>query len=221
MDFSSAKFSLDGAEPDLLPEILHLPNHVVRQSCCVTISELAELYYVGPYETPVVSETQTFDWDRDSLSFVVRDKTEEELNELKEPEDRKVRAWLKEELSKPLHPTISIDDLAPVFKSKLVDYYFSLHSLFYSSSYLTYSDIPSRPDCKYLTKVEAQAAYDQVSDFEEEALKLQFETSGYCCLDPELQPFFKVKYGWIAPSVAPSSDIRNDTDNWNFPVVDF
>lgn len=222
MDFSSAKFSLDGAAPDLLPEILHLPNHVVRQSCCVTIRELAELSYVGPYETPVVSETQTFDWDRDSLSFVVRDKTQEELNELKEPEDRKVRLWLDEEIKKPLHPTIAVSDLAPYYKDQLVTYRFALVDLYHSSGYLTFSDIPEVPYANYKTKAEAQAAYAADFALQEDLLKADFETKGCICLDPELQPFFKVPAGWLTPTTRSTTTAAlESTEHWYYQVVEF
>jgi|TARA_R100000482_G_scaffold84481_2_gene33643 hypothetical protein len=219
MDFSSAKFSLNGAPPALLPDILHLPGRVVRQSCCVTVEELATGGYTGPYKTPEVSETQTFDWDSSSLSFVVRDKTTEELNNRKIPRDKKVREWLKSQLESSLHPTIAVADLAPYYKDKLVDYYFKLHALYYSSDYLTYSDIPQKPDCKYKTKSEAETAYDAVFELEEDVLKMQYETLGFCSVDPELQPFFKVKSGWVAASSYSSS--KFELDHYGHSLIAF
>lgn len=198
-DFSSAKFSLNGAPPSLLPEILHLPGGVIRQSCCVTVEELSQLGYLGPFSLPEMTADQTCYWDSTHRKFFVIPLTpaqkEEELTQLARLKDAQVRKQILKKLISPWHPTLAWSQLAPYYREAVAEYRDELISVLASKMILT--SMPAMTTfCKYVSKSEAEAAY-QVWNSEERDSSANFNAKnfGTVVIDPELIYFYKLTPG--------------------------
>jgi|TARA_R110000787_G_scaffold240967_1_gene347182 hypothetical protein len=71
-NYSNSLFSLDKQSPDYLPGRIRLIDHSTRTPKSVTIEELNQINYTGPYTVPDYDPyTQSITWDSTTLCFVV------------------------------------------------------------------------------------------------------------------------------------------------------
>jgi hypothetical protein len=78
---SSDLYSYQGQEPSVLPHRITLSDGRSRtDSSTFTEEELNDVGITGPYKIPQYdSETQRIHWNSETLSYVIEDKTDEEL----------------------------------------------------------------------------------------------------------------------------------------------
>jgi len=216
LDFSNARFSLNGSPPDLLPYRLRLCSGETRYVYDISLDEVHQCGYTGPHELPELSVDKIAEWDSNVLEYKIRNKTEEELKTYQQHLD----ALLYIELCL-LEEVDFIKDLESFtelyIKTKSL-YFNKLKELKNSDISLTLNLIQENEDKIlnnlgevniYKTKKELLAAYEEHMSELKEQHKRTYEKYGLIFINPCFYDLFRLDLSWVKGTEPYSGPLPN------------
>lgn len=202
-NYSNSLFSSEGSEPSLLPSRLRLPSGQTRYSTDITLDELNELGFTGPFVRPSVPNTQKLVWIAAELEWDIIEKTELELAQEKNNIVRDSIAFILSTAVDVNDPALS-DDALKIYS----EYYAKLNSLLNSTNLLTDADVPTLE----LPQIIYKAELERIKEEEVQKMltqnldnwKYMYEVYGISgwetsrCMNPEVEKRFILPSGWVA-----------------------
>lgn len=202
-NYSDSLFSYQGSEPALIPTRLRLTSGQTRYSTNITIDELNELGYTGPFSLPSVPNTQKVQWNPTESRWDIIEKTSLELAQ----EQNKV---IRDSISFILSSAVDVNDPALSDEALKIysEYYAKLNSLLNSTSLLTNADVPTLELPQIIYKAELERIKEEeIQKMLTENLdnwKYMYEVYGISgwetsrCMNPEVEKRFVRPSDWVA-----------------------
>lgn len=204
MDFSNARFSLNGNFPDLLPYRLRLSSGETRYVYDISLEEIYQCGYTGPHELPEVGNDKIAEWDSNALEYKVRDKTTDEFKTYQEHLDALL--YIELLLLEEVEIVKNFDQLTEQYikvKSLCFDKIKELKNLNNTLTTQYVKNIESEAVDSlegitlYKTKKELLAACEEYVFQNKEMIKNTYETYGIVEINPCFYDVFKVDSSWV------------------------
>ena len=204
-DYSNSLFSSEGLEPSLLPARFRLSSGQTRYSSSVTLDELTQLGFIGPFVRPSVPSTEKLVWSPTENTWDVIQKTELEIAQ---ENDKTIRssteAILRNAVDVNAQESVLIEEVFIIYS----EYYAKLNSLLNSTALLTAADLPtlSLPQIIYLADIDRirEEEVNRMLTENTEAWKYMYEDYGISgwefdvCGDAEVAERFVKPSDWVA-----------------------
>ena len=193
MNYDNSLFSLDREAPSFLPARIRLVNGLTRTPESVTLEELSELNYTGPYTVPSYNtNTQYLTWDSNTLSFVVNDIIPGQPTVL---EDQRARADLHEQLV----AASKLDDYEVTleYSAYIEEFKHTINRLLSTPTLLDSSVVPPFTP-PYPSTMAEMTQYLNKNFYTNSRSKDLYESFGYVPEIPKYaQKYFQVPSGWV------------------------
>lgn len=217
-NFAEALFNQEKEVPTFLPVRLRLPSGETRYPTCVTLEEIHECGYKGPYTVPYADENHIVEWNSVTEEFYVREKTPEEKKSF--IEDGEVRAAISFYLTEEQDLILNQDNYLPFYVDIKLSYFAKLKKLLSSSNILTFSDLPPYPPDSVYFKTEAERdqawqVYTSTRDVNANWKNEYEEFGAIWTITPQFSCYLKIDPTWVkgtrpipADSVPPVINLR-------------
>jgi hypothetical protein len=204
LDFSNARFSLNGSPPDLLPYRLRLCSGETRYAYDISLDEVHQCGYTGPHELPELSADKIAEWDSSVLEYKIRSKTEEELKTQQQHLD--ALSYIELRLLEEVDFLKNLENFTELYIKTKSLFFNKLKELKNLNIVLTI-DLVKDSESKildnlgeismYRTKEELLAAYEKhISELKDQH-KRTYEKYGLIFINPCFYDLFRLDSSWI------------------------
>lgn len=214
-NYSNLLFSLKGEAPSYLPARIRLADRSTRSPSSVTLDELIQAGYTGPYAVPDYdSDTEYLVWDKTKLSFEVKikDVSDEAIRE-----DLCTRTCLGEQL---FRCTEDLDkDLTYEYRVYATQLQDKILTLLSSPTLLSHECVPSFEPPRYKTVRDVnQYLYDTY--YSSAQWKDIYQSFGFVYgLEADLRKYFKAPSDWKYNPVSNLNFMRYVNELTGLPTI--
>jgi hypothetical protein len=204
LDFSNARFSLNGSPPDLLPYRLRLCSGETRYAYDISLDEVYQCGYTGPHELPELSADKIAEWDSNALEYKVRNKNEEESKAYKQHLDALMYIELR--LLEEVDFLRDLENFTELYVKTKILFFNKLKELKNSNVVLTIQYVEEIQNMVmngtegfnlYKTKKELIAAYEEYILQNKKGIRTIYEKYGIIEINPCFYEVFKLDLSWV------------------------